>query len=280
MGKQPSSTPTPSQGKQTAISSFFTRKAPTSSQPTASSQAPNPPLETSKLPNLYDAESADEEDLFVAQKRTSAKRPLADVSDEANGRNSTIGPQTKKKRVSEDDDESSSAFFPSRPATKSKTAPSKPVISPRTEKYVYTGSSQIGPSEPTAISEVETSAEEKARKEEIHRQWIKRIGGMTIGRRYDDATPAPTDGDGDEGEEEEEVPAPKAKRKGAKTGKLTPLELQVLDIKRKHMDTLLIVEVGYKFKFFGEDARIAAKELSIVCIPGKFRYDEREYLEI
>jgi len=43
------------------------------------------------------------------------------------------------------------------------------------------------------------------------------------------------------------------------------------------MDTLLIVEVGYKFKFFGEDARTAAKELSIVCIPGKFRYDEREY---
>jgi len=216
----------------------------------------------------------------VAQKRSPAKRPLADVSDEANGRHSTIEPQTKKKRVSEDDDESNSAFFPSRPAAKSKTAPTKPVISPRTEKYVYTGSSQIAPSEPAAIPEEETTAEEKARKEEIHRQWIKRIGGMTMGRRYDDATPAPTDGDGDEGEEEEEIPAPKAKRKGAKTGKLTPLELQVLDIKRKHMDTLLIVEVGYKFKFFGEDARIAAKELSIVCIPGKFRYDERKYLEI
>jgi DNA mismatch repair ATPase MutS len=41
------------------------------------------------------------------------------------------------------------------------------------------------------------------------------------------------------------------------------------------MDTVLVVEVGYKFRFFGEDARIAAKELSIVCIPGKFRYDER-----
>jgi len=39
----------------------------------------------------------------------------------------------------------------------------------------------------------------------------------------------------------------------------------------------LIIEVGYKFKFFGEDARTAAKELSIVCIPGKFRYDERKF---
>lgn len=55
------------------------------------------------------------------------------------------------------------------------------------------------------------------------------------------------------------------------------MELQFLEIKRKHMDTVLIVEVGYKFRFFGEDARVAAKELSIVCIPGKMRYDERMY---
>jgi DNA mismatch repair protein MSH3 len=54
------------------------------------------------------------------------------------------------------------------------------------------------------------------------------------------------------------------------------MEIQFLEIKRQHMDTLLIMEVGYKFRFFGEDARIAAKELSIVCIPGKMRYDERE----
>ena len=52
----------------------------------------------------------------------------------------------------------------------------------------------------------------------------------------------------------------------------------MLEIKRKHLDAILIIEMGYKFKFFGEDARIAAKELGIVCIPGKFRYDERELL--
>ncbi|KAF6232361.1 hypothetical protein HO173_009466 [Letharia columbiana] len=61
-------------------------------------------------------------------------------------------------------------------------------------------------------------------------------------------------------------------KKGA--SKLTPMEKQFLDIKRKHLDTLMIMEVGYKFKFWGEDARVAAKELSIVCIPGKFRFDE------
>lgn len=91
-----------------------------------------------------------------------------------------------------------------------------------------------------------------------------------------DNAPADEDADGDGDGDDDEAPAPvKAKKKGSKTGKLTPMELQFLDIKRKHMDTILIVEVGYKFRFFGDDARIAAKELSIVCIPGKMRYDER-----
>jgi DNA mismatch repair protein MSH3 len=90
-------------------------------------------------------------------------------------------------------------------------------------------------------------------------------------------TPAGEDGDDDDEDDEEEArPAKKAPKKGAKTGKLTPMELQMLDIKRKHMDTVLIIEVGYKFRFFGEDARVAAKELGIVCIPGRFRYDERK----
>ncbi|KAL5321054.1 hypothetical protein ACEPPN_011864 [Leptodophora sp. 'Broadleaf-Isolate-01'] len=274
MGKQPSSTPTPSQGKQTAISSFFTRKPATSSQPAASSPTPNPPPKVSKEPNLYDAESDEDEDLFVAQRKTSSKRPLADVSNGANGSNNTIEPHAKRKRG--EDEERSSAFSTKAP-TKSKSGSTEPITSPRTEKFVYTGSSQIASSEQPAIPEEQDDINpaEKARKEELHRQWVKRIGGISIGRRYDDAVPAPNEGDGDEdGDEEDEAPVPKAKRKGAKTGKLTPLELQVLDIKRKHMDTILIVEVGYKFKFFGEDARVAAKELSIVCIPGKFRYDE------
>ncbi|CAG8607559.1 5563_t:CDS:10, partial [Paraglomus occultum] len=43
----------------------------------------------------------------------------------------------------------------------------------------------------------------------------------------------------------------------------TPLEKQYLAIKREYPDTLLIVEVGYKFKFFDKDAVVASKILSI-----------------
>lgn len=82
---------------------------------------------------------------------------------------------------------------------------------------------------------------------------------------------------GEDGKEDDEPVPAKSKKKGAKTGKLTPGELQYLEIKRKHLDAIIIIEVGYKFKFYGEDARIAAKELGIVCIPGKFRYDERKH---
>ncbi|KIP07972.1 hypothetical protein PHLGIDRAFT_510551, partial [Phlebiopsis gigantea 11061_1 CR5-6] len=47
----------------------------------------------------------------------------------------------------------------------------------------------------------------------------------------------------------------------------TPLELQVLELKRNNPGTLLMFEVGYKMKFYGEDAQLAAKHLAIVCYP-------------
>lgn len=45
--------------------------------------------------------------------------------------------------------------------------------------------------------------------------------------------------------------------------KLTPLEQQVVAVKQKHPDCLMFVECGYKYRFFGCDAEIAAVELNI-----------------
>ncbi|XP_064484560.1 DNA mismatch repair protein Msh3-like isoform X2 [Ornithodoros turicata] len=45
----------------------------------------------------------------------------------------------------------------------------------------------------------------------------------------------------------------------------TPLEKQVMAIKQRHPNTILMVECGYRFRFFGEDAEIASKELRIMC---------------
>jgi len=43
----------------------------------------------------------------------------------------------------------------------------------------------------------------------------------------------------------------------------TPLELQFLEVKKAHPDALLMVECGYKYKFFGDDAVIASNVLHI-----------------
>ena len=125
-------------------------------------------------------------------------------------------------------------------------------------------------------------------RERLHQKFVKKLGRPDSiadikrkNRHIDDnggeeEAEAEEDEDGEAAESEPKQPVKGKKGAAAKKGasKLTPMEKQVLEIKRMHPDTLLIVEVGYKFRFFGEDARIAAKELSIVCIPGKMRYDE------
>ncbi|KAJ3069096.1 Mismatch repair protein msh3 [Podochytrium sp. JEL0797] len=64
--------------------------------------------------------------------------------------------------------------------------------------------------------------------------------------------------------------ADSAPRSTAKSkSKYTPLELQYLDIRKKNPGVLLAVEVGYKFRFFEEDALTASKELNIVAYMDK-----------
>mmetsp|Transcript_18799 Transcript_18799/g.52391 ORF Transcript_18799/g.52391 Transcript_18799/m.52391 type:complete len:1108 (-) Transcript_18799:16-3339(-) len=51
--------------------------------------------------------------------------------------------------------------------------------------------------------------------------------------------------------------------------KLTPLEQQVVELKRKYPGVILLVEVGYKMRFFGDDAEVAARVCNVVCHPDK-----------
>ncbi|KAI0781314.1 muts domain V-domain-containing protein [Trametes elegans] len=52
----------------------------------------------------------------------------------------------------------------------------------------------------------------------------------------------------------------------------TPFELQVRKLKAKHPGTVLMIQSGYKMLFFEEDARIASKELGMVCFPKRNLY--------
>ncbi|KAJ6630634.1 DNA mismatch repair protein MSH3 [Mycena sp. CBHHK59/15] len=69
------------------------------------------------------------------------------------------------------------------------------------------------------------------------------------------------------------VPRPKPVEPVGPSGEtFTPLEKQVMGLKRDNLGALLMVEVGYRYKFFGEDAEVAAKELGMVC------YTDRNFL--
>ena len=48
-------------------------------------------------------------------------------------------------------------------------------------------------------------------------------------------------------------------------------------MKQSNLDKILAIQVGYKFKFFGEDAVIASKILSIMLIPGNIKLDEYQH---
>ncbi|ORX33699.1 muts domain V-domain-containing protein [Kockovaella imperatae] len=52
----------------------------------------------------------------------------------------------------------------------------------------------------------------------------------------------------------------------------TPLEKQFMEIKGENPDVLLFMEVGYKYKFHGDDAKTASKELGIACFPSRNFY--------
>lgn len=284
--KMPIARRTPEKKGQQSISSFFTPK--TLNGEAKLPKKPNSLTTTSipihdKSPNLYDAESEDEDSEVTAYQSTGSKRPLAEDLDAINN-----GLDRSNKRLKESyiDAPSPAEKQPSESQIRAVVGgtTNKSKISPRSQHYLYNGLSQDAARLAPVDEEEPEDEAVRRQKEQLHRKFVKKLGHpdsiAQIKRRnwmITDETAQLDDEDAEGDEPEENTPPPtKGKKKGAKTGKLTPMELQMLEIKRKHMDAILIVEVGYKFKFFGEDARIAAKELGIVCIPGKFRFDERE----
>ncbi|CAK7205948.1 Mismatch repair protein msh3 [Sporothrix eucalyptigena] len=287
------STPRPSQKKQATLTSFFTPKSGSTSQGNAlpsSSPAPQP-SQSQTLP--------------------SRKRPLEDEADlnrqkstDTNGYKGSSGGRSRFARAVkrargessgdenddvevDDDDEYVEEAKEAEKEDEPLPAPITPSLrsSGRAERYIYeerrSQTAEGQKDEGTADSDSD-DPETRRKKEELHRKFVKKLGhpdslAKTKRRNFvlgeDLAVPSGED-DGEEGEEEEEEEEerPKGKKKGG--GKLTPMEIQFLAIKREHLDTVLVVEVGYKYKFFGEDARTAARVLGIVCIPGKVRYDE------
>ncbi|KAF4765676.1 hypothetical protein N7455_004560 [Penicillium solitum] len=256
-----SSAPSPSlKRKQASISSFFTQKPASSATPKDS--APTP----AKAPKKRQASPVNK----IEPKQDDTT--LADDDDDDD--EDIVAPAPKRAKTTGTDAEE-----PIRVATSVHFEhTSQASSSQRTDIFKFQSSPAVAPV-PTEEEDPEQE-QRKKEKEKLHQQFVRKLGGsdcqVGIGRiAVSDAASA--EADAAEAEEDDEpAPPPPTKGKGAKktTSKLTPMEKQVIEIKRQNVNTVLVIEVGYKFRFFGEDARIAAKELGIVCIPGKFRFDE------
>lgn len=281
--------------KQQSISNFFTAsqaaKAPPALTP-KTSNASNGTLLAEKNQSLFIQSDKDSDVPSGGGTFTPAKHTLHGGSTQ-DGEDEIDLPTRKRLRLSEPDEDADVHVSISNVANEQTETGDTPLssiaangvrklnASHHTSKYIFSSS-------PNRDAEnQEDDDETNKRKAKLHEKFVKRLGRPdSIAERrksnWENLEEPEDEEDGAEGEEnaEEDVapkPVPRGKKgqatkKGA--SKLTPMEKQFLDIKRKYLDTIVIMEVGYKFYFKGEDARIAAKELSIVCLPGKFRYDE------
>jgi DNA mismatch repair protein MSH3 len=295
-------------GKQRTISSFFTPKQPLASssqaipkpkEPTVTVGNKNgtPPAptitktaedgkETVTVTNESeynnDDDDGDDDEVPVSRmRRKGSKRKLAEEEDyqKTDGNDDELySIPAKKKKLRRYNDEEAAASSP--PVT---TTPKKQAVPPQvpTTRYRYNPGQKVDVD--TAVADPERTKQ----KQKLREQFVKKLGReevLAAGSREEADLDGETAAAAEEEEEEEPELGPIAKRFGrgkvaakptAKKGglKLTPLEKQVVEIKLAHPDTVLVVEVGYKFRFFGEDARIASQNLSIMCIPGKMRFD-------
>lgn len=254
--------------KQPTISSFFTKKAPASQEPP--SDATDSQNTNSKK---KDASGTDSGVVKSGQRLSNG-----------NSRNGKVAPASKRARTGSSPAEEDTSASRSSPLEISQGGRSlSSSDSQRTNRFRFGGLSIPDGRSDAEEENMQEDDREKARREKLHHRFVIKLGGpdCLIGIENNSNTADGAVGEygevaSDGSDADEETAKGKAKpasRKGAR--KLTPMEKQVIDIKRKHKDTVLVVEVGYKFRFFGEDARVAAKELSIVCIPGKLRFDER-----
>lgn len=237
------------------------------------------------IEDVYEDEPSEEEDLYS---KTVPKRKSGTLAKKLR-RSPSFGPEPEQELEGRDE------TLLSVPGASSvgRKGKQKQVLSERTGKY------RFNPEQDTMQDGEETTdVVTKKKKENLHEKFVKKLGKpdsiLEIRRKNgiidEQDENAEVNEEAEEPEEdEEEEPGPIAKKfgRGVKAGKapagkskvkgrskLTPLEQQVVDIKRKYPDTVLVVEVGYKFRFFGEDAKIASQNLSIMCIPGKMRFDE------
>lgn len=160
----------------------------------------------------------------------------------------TLSSFFKPKTQQKDPEEST----PPRPRTAASPAqeatPSLPAVD--IEKYALGSHTDVA-----AIDETESELKVKR-----HARFVERFGQLQE-KREEKRRRILHEGGG----EGSEVPSsmPTTKDIGPGNVKWSPLELQVLELKERYPGVLLCIETGYKYQFFGDDAKVASRILHI-----------------
>ena len=167
------------------------------------------------------------------------------------------------------DNKASSSDHPDNPNAKAQPRPtSRPS---KADQYKFHSSYW------TTLQESDSRIEDNSGdgRRQLRRQFLRKFGESDNIETYGPAKPLTHDGvdqevDCDDSQKSSDVETPNRPSKRQKTSNsnkinYTPLEQQVIAIKAKYPDCVLAIEVGYKYRFFGQDAKIASKELNIVA---------------
>lgn len=123
-------------------------------------------------------------------------------------------------------------------------------------EYQYNKSDQVNP--------IDSPTDEQIIRRENYKEKLNQIF-----KSKDQKTPLIEDDDAQDQQDEVDEPIPPPTKKTKKLPKLTPLDQQVKDLKLQHLDKILAIQVGYKYKFYCQDAVIVHKILNIMLVPGK-----------
>jgi DNA mismatch repair protein MSH3 len=206
------------------------------------------------------SDNEDEEEEEVPVKRKKAKRAVVDSDDEnfEADEEAAAGPSKGKRSLYDDLVSRSASQSPQRSRAADK--PSVRRVNIDTFRH-----SKDGPADEEPVEQDPIEAREKeARRQDFVRKFDLHVAEeMTAQKRRRGLDGEEDTGEGDDEEpEEEEEPKAKKQKTAAKSGKagggtkFTPLEQQFLELRKKHPGVLLVIEVGYKCRFFEEDARV------------------------
>jgi len=248
--------------KQQSISSFFAPKPSSAVKPVVAK--PTPP------PEVPQESESEEEELPVPRSSFAGRKRVIEEAEEEEDDDDAGRSSPKRVRFTNDEASRPSLAQASDSDINVYKQPSSRT-SDRTSKFIFSSS-------PAVVDENDDDdLSSQKQREELHKRFVKKLGRPDSLQRNRNTTELEETVEGEDAdEEEEEAPKTTKGKKGAKTKKaaVTPMVKQYLDIKRQHLDTVILYEVGYKFQIYGEDARTVSKELGIFCIPGKFRYDD------